>query len=117
MTTTTMTTTDRARPRRRWSKDAVRAVAWATGAATFLGSVAAIAVVPKPAVADPQAARAPRQRLARPVIERHVTRRIVVITPAAPSTPVTVVQAPTGGVASAPAPAPAPAPVTSSGGS
>jgi hypothetical protein len=116
MAARTMTTTDRKAKRARWSKDAVRAIAWATGAATFLGSVAAIAVEPKPPAVGAQAGPAGAEAQ-RPIVERHVTRRIVVIQPDTIGAPVSVVQVPDV-PASAPAvPAPAPAPVTSTGGS
>jgi hypothetical protein len=107
-------TTDRTPTRRRWSKDAVRTVAWVSGALAFVASVAAVAQEPKPAAA---AGRDPSGSVAttRPGVERVVIRRIVVIRPAAPSAPVAVAPPSTGTVA---APAPAPdRPATSTGAS
>jgi hypothetical protein len=106
-----MTTTERSTSRRRWSKDAVRLAAWGTGAATFLGSVAAIAVAPKPAPGEDGTTIAQADA---PAAERHVIRRIIVIEPSEPSAPVAVLQEP---AATQPASAPPPAPATSTGGS
>jgi hypothetical protein len=105
-----MTTTERAPSRRRWSKDAVRLAAWGTGAATFLGRVAAIAVAPKPTPSNGVGF----SQAEAPAAERHVIRRIIVIEPSEPSAPVAVLQEP---VAPQPAAAPPPAPATSTGGS
>jgi hypothetical protein len=99
-----------ARPRRtRWSKGRLRALAWATGGATVVLAAAPLVAAPRPPVDGSQGAtRAPARR----IIERHITRRIIIVDP--------VVTAPTttsGGVSvQAPAPAPAP-PATSTGGS
>ncbi len=116
MAARTMTTIDRKAKRARWSKDAIRAIAWATGAATFLGSVAAIAFEPKPAAVGAQA-RPTEAGAQRPVVERHVTRRIVVIQPDTVAAPVSVVQVPDVPAPAPAVPAPAPVPVTSTGGS
>ncbi len=104
--------TERAR-RTRWSKRRLRALAWATGGATFVLAAAPLVAAPKPPV---DSARGPRQP-ARRVIERHITRRIIIVDPVA-SVPTSTA---TGGVtvqapAAAPAPAPAP-PTTTTGGS
>jgi hypothetical protein len=100
--------------RRRWPKQRVRALAWMTGAATFITGVVGIAGAPKPSTAAPlprsQRAAAPR------IIERHVIRRVIVIdapkaAPITASPPVIYVPA------AAPAPAPAPAPPAQTSGS
>jgi hypothetical protein len=110
MTTTTMTTTDRKPPRRRWPKEAVRTVAWLTGAVTFVASVAAIAAAPKPVVDT----ASQDTSASRPIIERRVLRRIVLIQSPTRSAPVTVAPSSSSGAA---APAPLPAPATSTGAS
>jgi hypothetical protein len=108
--------------RRRWSPARIRAAAWIAGAATAIGSGAALAAAPMPA--SDRATPAGQRDLAPPrrVIERHVIRRIVIVDQAPAAAPVSVptivVPAPSGGSAPAPPPAPAPAPApTSTGGS
>jgi hypothetical protein len=100
-----------ARPRRRWPKRAVRAVAWTAAGAAFLTGLGALGAAPRPSGA---AAVAPvRQK----VIVRRIVERVVVVDPvAAPVTIPAGSSTSTGQAPSAPAPAPAPAP-TSSGGS
>jgi hypothetical protein len=99
-----------ARPRRRWPKRAVRAVAWSAAGAAFLTGLGALGAAPQPSAA----AVAPvRQK----VIIRRIVERVVVVDPvAAPVTIPAGSSASTGQAPSVPAPAPAPAP-TSSGGS
>lgn len=104
---------------KRWAKGRVRALAWGTGAATFLAGIGVLGVAPKPA-----ASAAPGGRLAprRQVIVRHITRRVVIVEPAT-SAPVTYVPAPTtqvgstGGSSGVVAPAPPPPLPPASGGS
>ena len=111
---------DRAARRARWSKRRIRLVAWSTGIATFVVSSGALAMAPKPATAQGRAHR-PKQKQVRPVIERTIIRRVVIVDPptaaAAPAggAPIVINQrAPAANPAPAPAPAPAP---TSTGGS
>ncbi len=109
--------TDRPPRRSRWSPARIRAVAWLAGAATAIGSGAALAAAPLPASDATTSAGRRETAPPRRVIERHVIRRIVIVdaAPAAPvSAPTIVVQAPSAPAAPPPAPAPAP---TSTGGS
>ncbi len=109
---------DRAARRARWSKRRIRIVAWSTGIATFVVSGGALAMAPKPVTsADARAHRA-KQKHARPVIERTIIRRVVIIDPptaaAAPAgagAPIVITQS----APPAPAPAPASAPTTTGG--
>jgi len=116
--------TEVAKRRTRWPKGRVRALAWGTGGAAFIMAAAPLVAAPKPpdvAAAGHTAKRAPTRQ----VIERHITRKVIIVDP--------VVSAPvysssggsssgsygssSGGQISAnPAPAPAP-PATSTGGS
>jgi hypothetical protein len=117
--------TEAATRRIRWPKGRVRALAWGTGGAAFIMAAAPLVAAPKPpdiAAAGHTVKHAP----ARQVIERHITRKVIIVDP--------VVSAPvytssggsssgsyggssSGGQISAnPAPAPAP-PTTSTGGS
>jgi hypothetical protein len=97
-------TTDAPRRRARWSRGRLRTLAWTTGIATFLAGVGALGAAPMPEQAQPSRGRwTPRQR----VIVRRITRRVVVMEPAA-SAPITYVQAPSvssSGTVAAPAPA------------
>ncbi|MGZ4148514.1 MAG: hypothetical protein ACXVQJ_00590 [Actinomycetota bacterium] len=112
---------DRAARRARWSKRRIRVVAWSAGIATFVVSGGALAMAPKPATAQARTHR-PKQKQVRPVIERTIIRRVVIIDPpsaaAVPATggaPIVITQS---APAAAPAPAPAPVPApTSTGGS
>lgn len=118
--------TEVAKRRTRWPKGRVRALAWGTGGAAFIMAAAPLVAAPKPpdAAAGNTAKRAP----ARQVIERHITRKVIIVDPVV-SAPV---YASSGGSSSGsyggsssgsqisanPAPAPAPAPpATSTGGS
>jgi hypothetical protein len=112
---------DRAARRARWSKRRIRLVAWSTGVTTFVASGGALAMAPKPASAAQGRPHRARQKQVRPVIERTIIRRVVIVDPptaaAAPAggAPVVITQsAPAANPAPAPAPAPAP---TSTGGS
>jgi hypothetical protein len=97
------------RPRARWTKRAVRTLAWGTAGAAFLTGLGAIGAAPLPPAAS---AIAPvRQK----VIVRRIVRRVVIVDPVQapvtiPASSSTVGQAPS-------APAPAPPPASSSGGS
>ena len=66
---------------KRWSKGRVRALAWVTGAATFLAGFGILGAAPKPSAANATDAshqqKPPRQR----IIVRKVTRRVVVVDP------------------------------------
>ena len=112
---------DRAARRARWSKRRIRLVAWSTGIATFVVSSGALAMAPKPATAAQGRTHRPKHKQVRPVIERTIIRRVVIVDPptaaAAPAggAPIVITQsAPAANPAPAPAPAPAP---TSTGGS
>jgi len=65
-------------PRTRWSKGAIRSLAWVTGGLTFIVSGAVVASAPRPAGQDAGARRAeaPQHR-----IVRRIERRIVVDPP------------------------------------
>jgi hypothetical protein len=111
------------RRRTRWPKSRVKALAWATGAATFITGVSAIVAAPKAAVATSGAHTGNRPQVQR-VIVRKVIRRVVIVDPATPTaigtTPARIVSSSTPVTASAPQPAPAPAPAppsTTTGGS
>ena len=106
---TTVTTAEARGRKARWSRGRLRALAWTTGLATFLAGIGALGSTPMPERAQaPRDRWAPRQR----VIVRRITRRVVVVEPAA-SAPITYVQAPSvsssssGSVATAPAAPPA----------
>jgi hypothetical protein len=103
--------TDTPRRKARWSRGRLRTLAWTTGIATFLAGAGALGAAPMPETAQPPRDRwVPRQR----VIVRRITRRVVVVEPAA-SAPVTYVQAPavsSSSSSSGGAPAPAPPPPT-----
>jgi hypothetical protein len=98
-----------ARGRTRWTKRAVRALAWGTAGAAFLTGLGAIGAAPQPPAAS---ALAPvRQK----VIVRRIVKRVVIVDPvqapvSIPASSSTVGQAP-------PAPAPPPAPASTTGGS
>jgi hypothetical protein len=104
---TTVTTTDTRRRRSRWPAQRIRAIAWVTGAATFLGSVAALAASPPPAAPTRSEGADAAEGV---VVQRRVIRRIVIVDTGAPvaNGPVSVVQPPS---------APAPPAITSTGGS
>lgn len=111
--------TEAAARRRRWPKGRVRALAWGTGGAAFIMAAAPLVAAPKPPdVASGHAAKgAPA---ARQVIERHITRKVVIVDPVV-STPVytggsSSTSSGGGQITANPAPAPAP-PTTSTGGS
>jgi hypothetical protein len=122
--------TEAARRRTRWPKGRVRALAWGTGGAAFIMAAAPLVAAPKPptvAAAGHTVKRAP----ARQVIERHITRKVIIVDPVV-STPVYSGSSGSysgssggysgssggGSVSANPAPAPAPAPpTTSTGGS
>jgi hypothetical protein len=115
----TMTERTASKRPKRWAKGRVRALAWVTGAATFLAGLGVVGIAPKPAASAAQGDhRAPRRQM----IVRHITRRIVIVEPAT-SAPVTYVPAPTAQVGSTGvssgvvAPAPPPPPPPASGGS
>jgi hypothetical protein len=108
------------RRRTRWPKAKVKALAWATAAATFVTGVSAIVAAPKAAVATSGRERTGNRAQVQRVIVRKVIRRVVIVDPATPSStgaaPVQVVSS--NPVTSAPQPAPAPAPpATTTGGS
>jgi hypothetical protein len=99
-----------ARPRNRWTKRAVRTLAWGTAGAAFLTGLGAIGAAPQPPTAS---AIAPVRQKA---VVRRIVRRVVIVDPVQapvtiPASSSTVGQAP-----SAPAPAPPP-PTTTTGGS
>ena len=98
------------RPRPRWTKRAIRTLAWGTAGAAFLTGLGAIGAAPQPPAAS---ALAPvRQK----VIVRRIVRRIVIVDPI--QAPVWIPGSSSSvGSAPAPAPAPAPPPVSTSGGS
>lgn len=111
--------TEAASRRRRWPKGRVRALAWGTGGAAFIMAAAPLVAAPKPPdVASGHQVKGtapPRQ-----VIERHITRRVVIVDPVV-STPVytggsSSTSSGGGQISANPAPAPAP-PTTSTGGS
>ncbi|MGE5225636.1 MAG: hypothetical protein ACM3OO_02045 [Planctomycetaceae bacterium] len=111
---------DRAARRTRWSKRRIRVVAWSTGVATFVVSGGALAVAPKPATAAAGRPHHAKQKQARPVIERTIIRRVVIVDPpsaaSAPAGGAPIVVTQSAPVANpAPAPAPAPAPTTTGG--
>ncbi len=99
------TMTEQPRPKkRRWSKRAVRATAWATGAAAFISALGAFGSVPPPLASEPSTSTVrPGQR----TIQRRIIERIVIIHAAAPA-PVRGVDPAMGSTAPAQAPAPAP---------
>ena len=117
--------TEAAKRRTRWPKGRVRALAWGTGGAAFIMAAAPLVAAPKPPTdaASHTATRAP----ARQVIERHITRKVIIVDPVV-STPVysggssgSYGGSYSGGssgsqISANPAPAPAP-PATTSGGS
>ena len=81
---------DAPRRKARWSRGRLRTLAWTTGIATFLAGVGALGASPMPETVQPPRDRwVPRQR----VVVRRITRRVVVVEPAA-SAPITYVQAP-----------------------
>lgn len=105
---------------KRWSRGRVRALAWITGLATFLTGVGVLGAAPmpdQPALAS-DSRWSPRTR----VVVRRITRRVVIVDPAA-NAPVTYVPAPTTtssgstGSAGASAPAAPPAAPPPTGGS
>lgn len=106
------------RRRTRWPKARVKALAWATGAATFITGVSAIVAAPRAAVAT-SAQTGSRVQVQR-VIVRKVIRRVVIVDPATPiatgTAPVRVVSSSNPVTSSAPQPTPAP-PSTATGGS
>jgi hypothetical protein len=114
--------TEATKRRARWPKGRVRALAWGTGGAAFIMAAAPLVAAPKPP--DVTAGTAVKRAPARQVIERHITRKVIIVDPVV-STPVysssggSYGGSSSGGQISAnPAPAPAPAPpATSSGGS
>jgi hypothetical protein len=59
--------------RRRWSRGALRALAWIAGGATFASSFASLTLSPKPATAS-DASQRPR----RVIIVKKITRRVIV---------------------------------------
>ena len=78
--------TEAASRRRRWPKGRVRALAWGTGGAAFIMAAAPLVAAPKP----PDVASGHQVKGAAPprqVIERHITRRVVIVDPVV-STPV-----------------------------
>ena len=81
---------------KRWSKGRVRALAWVTGAATFLAGFGILGAAPKPSTANATDSsnrqKPPRQR----IIVRKVTRRVVVVDPVV-TAPVTYVPTTSGG--------------------
>jgi hypothetical protein len=92
------------RPRPRWTKRAVRTLAWGTAGAAFLTGLGAIGAAPQPPAAS--AVVPIRQK----VIVRRIVRRVVIVDPVQAPVTIPVGQAPS-------APAPAPPPVSTSGGS
>lgn len=97
------------RPRARWTKRAVRTLAWGTAAAAFLTGLGAVGAAPRPSAAS---AVAPVKQK---VIIRRIVKRVVIVDPV--PAPVTIpVSSTVGAAPSAPAPAPPP-PASTSGGS
>jgi hypothetical protein len=69
----------------RWSKGRLRALAWLTGAITFVSSGIMLSVAPKPATASgDRPAKRPR------VIRKVLIRRVVIVHPAASGSGATV---------------------------
>jgi hypothetical protein len=102
--------TEQPRPKkRRWSKRAVRATAWTTGAATFISALGVFGSFSAPLASEPSTSAVRSGQ--RTIVQRRIIKRIVILDPAAPA-PVQVVAPAAGGPAAAPAPAPLPAPST-----
>ena len=84
---------------KRWSKGRVRALAWVTGAATFVAGFGIFGALPKPPAANATGPshrhKPPRQR----IIVHKVTRRVVVVDPVV-TAPVTYVPTTSSGVGS-----------------
>lgn len=107
---TTVTTTEKGSRKARWSRGRLRALAWTTGLATFLTGIGVLGAAPMPEREHvPGDGWVPRQR----VIIRRITRRVIVVEPAA-SAPITYVQAPSVG-SSPPGSMAAPAPPSTGG--
>lgn len=119
----------------RWSSGKVRALAWATGSATFLGGLGVLGMSPKPATAGGEAAQARQKPIKQKIIIRRITRRVVIVDPPT-QTPVYYASGgssysgsyssgssssgssgSSGSSVSAPAPPPPPPPPTGTGGS
>lgn len=103
--------------RRRWPKGRVRALAWGTGGAAFIMAAAPLVAAPKPpdVAAGRVARQAPRQ-----VIERHITRKVIIVDPvvSAPvSSGISGGSSSGGQISANPAPPPPAPPTTSTGGS
>jgi hypothetical protein len=96
------------RPRPRWTKRAVRTLAWGTAGAAFLTGLGAIGAAPQPPAAS--AVVPIRQK----VIVRRIVRRVVIVDPV--QAPVTIPASSAVGQAPS-APAPAPPPTSTTGGS
>jgi len=108
--------------RRRWPKGRVRALAWGTGGAAFIMAAAPLVATPKPP--DVAAGRAVKQAPARQVIERHITRKVIIVDPvvSAPVSSGSTVGSSSGSsgggqISANPAPPPPAPPTTSTGGS
>jgi hypothetical protein len=67
----------------RWPKGRLRALAWGTGGAAFIMAAAPLVAAPKPPV--DQAAKQTHKAPQRQVIERHITRRVIIVAPATPT--------------------------------
>jgi hypothetical protein len=78
--------TEAAKRRTRWSKGRVRTLAWGTGGAAFIMAAAPLVAAPKPPT-DTAAGHTAKQAPARQVIERHITRKVIIVDPV-PTTPV-----------------------------
>jgi hypothetical protein len=94
------------RRRRRWTKRAVRVLAWGVAGSAFLTGLGAIGAAPRPPSA---AALGPVKQK---VIVRRIVKRIVIVDPV--PAPVTI---PASSTVVGSAPAPAPPPSTTTGGS
>jgi hypothetical protein len=100
----------------RWSRGAIRLLAWVSGSAAFLSVAGFLGLAPRPAAAQntTTGTTPPVQK----VIVRHVIRRVVIVDPATPTYTYTSSgssSSSSGGGVSYSAPAPAPAPVSSGG--
>ena len=94
------------RPRARWTKRAIRTLAWGSAGAAFLTGLGAIGAAPQPPAAS--ALEPVRQK----VIVRRIVRRVVIVDPV--RAPVWISGSSSAVGSGAPAPAP---PVSTSGGS
>jgi hypothetical protein len=96
------------RPRARWTKRAVRTLAWGTAGAAFLTGLGAVGAAPRPPAAS---AVAPVKQK---VIIRRIVKRVVIVDPVQAPVTIPASSSTVGAAPSAPAPAPA---ASTSGGS